>query len=219
MNQIVIDKMQREIMVVRNSYLFANCERKNKFYSNDEVNFDTIINQNYEFMIREIAEKNREYKQPIWYAIILDQENNIFIYERWWKWSNAWESRLHSKISFWVGGHIEREDENAENILRDSMVREVEEELHLRDSDIELISPIWYINDDSESVWEVHIWACYVVKVTNTNFELLDWELKSAEFIKINELEARICSWMYDLESWSQILFEPLKKYLSNKSW
>lgn len=215
MNQIVKDKMKREVMVVSNKALFANCTRENKFYSNDEVDFDKIVSVNYEFMVRGIAEDNREYKQPIWYAVIIDRDDNIFVYERGWKWSNAWDARLHSKISFWVWWHIEKEDENSKNVLKDSMAREVEEELNLKASDIESISPIWYINDDSNDVWEVHIWAWYVVRVNNTQFELLDWELAGAEFISLDTLQSMVDSHKYDLETWSEILFEPLKKYLN----
>jgi predicted NUDIX family phosphoesterase len=65
MNQVVKDKMAREIMVVANKYLFDNVARESRFYSQDEVDFETKILKNYEYMVRKEAEVNFDYKQPI----------------------------------------------------------------------------------------------------------------------------------------------------------
>jgi predicted NUDIX family phosphoesterase len=102
MNQVVADKMKREVMVVKNDVLFANINREDRFYSNEEVNFDSIVNDNYEFMVRGEAEENTNYKQPIGYAAVVDMEGKVFVYKRGGKDSKAGESRLHSKISFGV---------------------------------------------------------------------------------------------------------------------
>lgn len=214
MNQVVKDKMAREIMVVSCDKLFAGVTRETKFYNNDEANIEKNILDNYEYMIRWKAEENRDFKQPITYAIIADDQNRIFVYKRWWSSSTAWESRLHSKISFGIWWHLEREDEEMENPIRDSLVREIEEEINLKDEDIASIKPIWYINDDSNDVWKVHIGISYLVKVHNSNVALLDWELDNGEFVSIEDLDNMIASWDYDVESWSNILYEPLKKLL-----
>jgi predicted NUDIX family phosphoesterase len=65
MNQIVKDKMKREIMVVANKFLFDDVKRESRFYSNKEVNFEDKILKNYEYMVRGEAEVNFDYKQPI----------------------------------------------------------------------------------------------------------------------------------------------------------
>lgn len=215
MNQIVKDKMQREIMVIKNEILFGEHPRETKFYWNNDHNFEKIIVQNYEYMVRWVAEQNYEYKQPIPYGAVVDDEWKIFIYKRGGSSSNAWESRLHEKISFWIGWHIEREDEASENILVDSLIREVEEEVNIKSDDIKSVEAIWYINDEESDVSKVHFWVCYVVNVHNSNFELLDWELDNWEFLSIETIEEMIQSGNYDLENWAQIFFEPLKKYLS----
>jgi len=130
MNQVVIDKMQREILVVSCENLFKNIDRETKVYDTLS-DFESIICDHYEYMIRGEAEVNFDYKQPIPYAIVLNERNEIFVYKRGGAGSNAGESRLHEKIAIGVGGHIEREDENSENILKDSLIREVEEELNV----------------------------------------------------------------------------------------
>jgi predicted NUDIX family phosphoesterase len=58
--------------------------KETKFYLNSEVNFEKNILENYEYMIRWEAEVNFDYKQPIWYWIVLNDENEIFVYKRWW---------------------------------------------------------------------------------------------------------------------------------------
>ena len=215
MNQIIKDKMNREIMVIANKKLFENVPRESRFYSQDEVDFEDIILKNYEYMIRKEAEVNFDYKQPIGYGVVINENNEIFVYKRWWANSNAWEKRLHNKIAFWVWGHIEKEDENLENPLRDSMIREIEEELNIKKENIESLKAIWYINNEEDEVSKVHIWIAYLVRIKNSNFELLDWELENWEFVNLEKLEEMIKDPSYDTEAWSMILFEPIKKILS----
>ena len=215
MNQIVKDKMQRKIMVVANKSIFWKKEKESRFYSNNEVDFEKNILKHYEYMVRKEAEVNFDYKQPIWYGIVLNEDNKIFVYKRWWADSNAWDQRLHSKIAIWVWGHIEKEDEDLENPISDWLIREIEEELNIKPENIINSEAIWYINNEEDEVSKVHIWIAYIVKVSNSNFELLDWELDNWEFVTFSTLEWMFNSGNYDVEAWSKIVFEPLKEYLN----
>lgn len=214
MNQIVKDKMQREIMVVKNKFIFWESEKESKFYDSLSFDFEKHILENYEYMIRWLAEVNFEYKQPIWYWIVINDIDEVFVYKRWWAWSNAWESRLHNKIAIWVWWHIEKEDKDLTNPISDSLVREIEEELNIKPEDVKSVEAIWYINNETDEVSKVHIWIAYIVRVHNSNIELLDWELDNWEFVSIHELESMIASWEYDVEAWSKIVFDAVKKYL-----
>jgi len=213
MNQIVQDKMQREILVVANTALFQNIKRETKIYSGED-DFESIILEHSEFMVRAEAEINFDYKQPIPYAIVLNENNQIFVYKRGWAGSNAWESRLHTKISIWVGGHIEREDEDAENILRDSLVREIEEELNISPENILESFPIGYINSEEDEVSKVHLWIAYIAKVKNSQFELLDGELDNGEFVHYEKLMEMCESWNYNVEAWTKLIAPEVKKYI-----
>ena len=215
MNQFLKDKMQKEIMVVKNSQLFKNTQRRNGFYKNEEFNFEKVVLCNYEYMVRHIAEENFDYKQPISYGIIVNEQDNIFVYKRWWKGSSVWESRLHSKISFWIWWHLERDDELWNNPIKKGLIREVKEELNISKQDIKSLEAIWYINEDDWAVSEVHFWMAYFIRVHNSNFELLDWELENWEFVSLKGLENILNSVDYDVENWSRIFFEPLKDYLN----
>ncbi len=215
MNQLVKDKMKQEVMVVDNKLLFSEIKRETKFYYNDEYNFEENILKNYTYMVREKAETDYNYKQPVPYWIVINEKNEIFVYKRWWAWSNSAENRLHSKISIWVGWHIEREDENTDNPLRDTLVREIEEELGFNQKDIKSVEPIGYLNYDADEVSKFHIWTCYIVKVDNPDIKLLDWELEKWDFMNILEIEKLLKSWQSNLEWWSKTLFEPIKKLIS----
>lgn len=214
MNQIRQDKMLKEIMVVKNSMLFANTSRESKVYTSSGADFESQILKNYEFMVRWEAEENRDYKQPIPYAIVMNEKNEIFVYIRWWADSAAWDSRLHAKLSIWVGWHLEREEEGLENPLKDGLSRELDEEINLKPENITEIFPIGYINDDRNSVGEVHIGVSYVVKTQNFNPVMEDGELASGGFVSYEKLMEMTASWNYDVETWTELLAPEIKKYI-----
>ena len=216
MNQIVKDKMQRQIMVIKNDILFKDIERKNWFYENTiDTNFEDIIKNNFEFMKRAEAEENFDYKQPIPYAVVVDENNYIFVYKRWGAGSNAWEKRLHNKISIWVWGHIELEEKDSKSPIYDTLLREVEEELNIKKDNIKDILTIGYINDDTNPVGKVHFWIAYLIKIDNSNIDLLDWEIENGEFYSPDKVEEMINSGEYEVEEWSKIIFPQVKKMLA----
>lgn len=204
-------------MVVKNNFLFENYERKTGFYSWVEYDFEKIILNNLEYMVRWEAEVDFDYKQPITYAVVINKDDKIFVYKRWWKNSNNWDARVFGKISIWVWWHLDKEDHFFENALKDWLLREVEEELWLIQKDIDSVDSIWFINNEEDDVNKVHIWAAYIIKINNDKVELLDWELEKWEFISVEKYEEMISSWNYDVENWSKILLEPLKEYLNKQ--
>lgn len=207
-----MNKMLKQILVIKNNILFNNAERFNGF--SNTTSYEGVILKNYEFMVRGDAEINFSYKQPIPYAVIVEEwTNKVFVYKRWWSTSTVWETRLHDKISFGIGWHIEPCDENcSDNILTYSLKREIEEELNLVESDIVSTKLVGFINDDSNEVWKVHFGVFYKVYVRNSIVSLNDWELANWEFLEVNEIEKMVNSWDYDVETWSQIIFDEIKK-------
>lgn len=215
MNQIVKDKMQRQIMVIKNEILFCKNSRREWLLPSDE-NFEELILENFEYMVRWEAEVNFEYKQPIPYGVLVSNDKKVFVYKRWWSTSNAWDSRLHSKISLWVWGHIEVEDKVWENLLKETLIREVEEEVGIKDEDIKDLKVLGYINYDSDEVSKVHFWVCYAILTNKSETALTDGELESWEFLNIEEIWNMIESGEYDVEAWSKIIFEDIKKFVES---
>ena len=214
MNQVVQDKMQREIMVVKNTALFCDISRESKVYTTSESDFESKILANYEYMIRGEAEVNFDYKQPITYAIVMNEQNDIFVYIRGDKNSNAWESRLHSNLAIGVWGHLEKEDEESKNPLRDCLERELEEEIGLKKTSIVESFPIGYINDERYEVGKVHIWVAYLVRVKDFEVKMEDGELASGGFQTYAKLKEMIASRNYDVEGWTDLLAPEIEKYI-----
>ena len=214
MNQVVQDKMQREIMVVKNTALFWDISRESKVYTTSESDFESKILANYEYMVRGEAEVNFDYKQPITYAIVMNEQNDIFVYTRGDKNSNAWESRLHNKLAIGVWGHLEKDSEDSINPLRDCLERELEEEIALKKSSIVESFPIGYINDERYEVGKVHIWVAYLVRVKDFEAKMEDGELASGSFQTYAKLKEMIASWEYDVEGWTDLLAPEIEKYL-----
>lgn len=204
----------KEVMVVQNDLLFINTPRESKVYSSDEADFEVQILKNYEFMVRWEAEENRSYKQPIPYSIVLNENNEIFVYIRGGADSAAGDKRLHEKLSIWVWWHLEREEEGLSNPLKDGLVRELEEEINLKEENITDIFPVWYINDDRNDVGEVHIWVSYLVKTQNFMPVMTDGELAQGEFMSYDTLVELSKSGKYNVESWTELLIPLLKDYL-----
>ena len=203
-------------MVIKNDILFKDIERKNWFYENTiNTNFEDIIKNNFEFMKRAEAEENFNYKQPIPYAVVVGENNYIFVYKRGWANSNAGEQRLHNKISIWVWGHIELEEKDSKNPIYDTLLREIEEELNIKKENIKDILTIGYINDDTNPVGKVHFGIAYLIKIDNSNIDLLDWEIENGEFYSPDKVEEMINSWEYEVEEWSKIIFPQVKKMLA----
>ena len=214
MNQIIQDKMKIEVMVIKNTTLFANTQRESKVYTSDEADFEKQILENYEFMVRGEAEENRDYKQPIPYSIVLNEKGEIFVYIRGGDNSAAGDKRLHDKLSIGVGWHLEREEEWLKNPITDWLVRELEEEISLKQENITDIFPIGYINDDRNDVGEVHIWVSYLVKTKKFSPVMEDGELAEGEFMSYDILTGLAKSGKYNVETWTELLLPVLKDYI-----
>ena len=200
-----MDKMEKNIMVVKNNMLFKDYPRQTWFYTK-EFNFEKIILENFEYMKRWLAEENLDYKQPIPYAILRSSDWKIFMYQRWWKTSQVWEKRLYDKVSFWIGWHVEEDVKNLQNPLIETLFREIEEEVWVSKNQILSTQVVGYINDDTNDVWKVHFGIVYIINLKDTNLALNKWELADWKFITINEAKQLLDNPNVDIENWSKIV-------------
>ncbi len=197
-----------KIMVVRRDALFGN-DYFEGFRHRDEADYEKRIIENFQYMEREEAEKNEEYKQPIAYAVIIDPvSKKIFAYQR--SSEHYDEKRLHGKWSCGVGGHIEKIDIKNGNPIIESMIRELKEEIEIRGN----IKPqlLGYINDESSNVNKVHFGLLFVIE-TAENIKPKSPEIKTGGFITLDELE-KLCSYN-DVEQWSRISLNPIRNYIA----
>ncbi|RKJ71809.1 hypothetical protein D7X33_22015 [Butyricicoccus sp. 1XD8-22] len=200
---------------------------RNILFNNEELAFqgteqrkevvDTIINNlsnNYMSIRRggtddttpkeNNAEINTDFKQPIPYVLI-KRGNEIYTYERL---SGGGESRLHSKLSLGVGGHMNPEQGTFNEVLMINLNRELEEELNIQSSTRNL-QFIGLINDDLNEVGKVHLGILAILELSDdAEVSVREVEQLKGYWLSIDELKQEDA--YSRLESWSQIAVDIL---------
>ncbi len=187
------------ILVVKRSELFKKIPAWSGLKA---VNFDeylTIINTKKEFLPRSVMEQDPIYKQIIPY-LVFTHDNQYFLMQRTTK---ATEQRLQNKYSMGIGGHIRQEDMNS-NSLFDWAHREFHEEVDYK-GNFE-IKPLGVLNDDSNSVGQVHIGFVFLLQGDSNQIKVKS-ELKSGTLLSLTECQTHFSN----METWTQLVFEFLK--------
>ena len=205
--------MPREILVVKRDVLFSDGEFQG-FLKAEERDFISLILNNFEFREREDVEQDPKWQQPIPYVWILNLlTKKIFAYQRASN-SKYKEKRLGGKWSCGIGGHIDKDvDEIGENPLEKAMIRELKEEVSMKNYPLPKI--VGYINDDSNSVGSVHFGVVALAE-TVEKIKKGDGEMVRCGFYSISELEELFSNPENEIETWTQISWPFVKNYLKN---
>jgi len=164
--------------------------------------------KNNNFMAREQAETNPDFKQIIPYVLITDGKN-VLHYVRGKK---AGEQRLVAKGSVGIGGHINDEDHTlfafGLQAFQEAVKREICEELAIQgEFDAH---PVGLINDDSTEVGRVHFGIVHVLICTPERVKKNEQVITQVEFIPIKELKAK----REQMETWSQLCLDNIDAFL-----
>lgn len=191
------DKMLEQILVIPKKaikHLLPN----QGIRQTDTSSLKKLIEANAIFMSRGKAETDPIFKQIIPYLVFV-YEKQLFLMQR----SNkASESRLASKLSLGIGGHLQEKDMQETNLF-DWAEREFMEEVEFTGN----IEPqfIGIINDESNAVGQVHAGLFWLVKASSPNIKVKE-ELKSGKLVSLE-----YCKEQYKhLESWSQMIIDHL---------
>jgi len=104
----------RLILCIKRDSISSLFNQKISLIKKEKIDFNSnFMNAKYFFLPREEVENKPEYKQLIPYIIIIDNNDNVLLYERSGK-----EKRLHGLYSCGIGGHIDIEDTNEINELK-----------------------------------------------------------------------------------------------------
>ncbi|MBM3230473.1 hypothetical protein FJZ22_02345 [Candidatus Pacearchaeota archaeon] len=120
--------MGREIVVVKRNILFKE-KTFTGFLPLVEYDFLSVILQHLEYRERTDAlEHDNTWQQPIPYVwLIKPSTRQVFLYKRA---ITGDEERLHNRYSGGIGGHIDKDTEEASvNPIQDAMLRELREEV------------------------------------------------------------------------------------------
>jgi predicted NUDIX family phosphoesterase len=165
--------------------------------------------KNVQFRPRSEVEKDPDFKQLIPYMIFChtgsDEIIRLFQYVRG---KGMGESRLHSKRSVGVGGHLSLDDRNESvgnhDIYREGMLRELREEVVLDSEFTEQC--VGLINDDGSEVGRVHLGIVHRFDLVKPNVTSNEPDLIESGFVPVNEI---LCD-LSGFESWSSICIEAL---------
>lgn len=197
----IVKKQDELILVVKRSDLFS---KQATWSGIKEVNFEeylAIIQEKKEFLPRSVMETDPTYKQIIPY-LIFTHANKYFLMQRQ---DNATENRLQNKYSLGIGGHIRQEDLTSDSLF-DWAHREFNEEVNYNDPFT--IKPLGILNDDSNSVGQVHVGFVFLIEGSTPQISVKS-ELKNGTLVTLAECK----NYFNKMESWSQFVFEFLCKY------
>lgn len=192
--------MSEQILVVKRVCL-SDYLRTNGLITTNCDEIISIIKNNFEFIDREDAENDPNYKQIIPYVALVCGDK-VFTTQRL---NKGTEERLHGLLSIGIGGHINKGDlETAADPLAEGMLRELGEEVYIKEPG-EMI-PIGLINDDSNEVGSVHLGLFYKMKV-GKDVEVIEKEKLLGKWFSISELKK---SEEGRMETWAEIGIQAL---------
>lgn len=207
------NKNDEIILVAPTKELFKGTERFEGSLGTDSDTTKTVLSNladNYTTMRRGDAEEDKDFKQPIPYALITVGDK-VF---RTIRLPKAGEAKLHGKGSIGLGGHMNTVEgaKDFNEVLYANLIRELEEEIQVKDHNGEVITdlqehlnikPLGLINNEDE-VGQYHICVLYRIELPS-NFDVSvnpnEVDQLKGDMLSVDELKAE-----YDnLEAWSQI--------------
>ena len=192
------DKWNERILVIKREHFFPN----GPWSGLKAVDFDyylQLIQNKKEFVARGPVETDHSYKQIIPY-LVLEHEGSYFLMQRK---ATSSESRLASKYSLGIGGHLREEDIQGKDLFEWAR-REFDEEINYS-GDLE-IEPLGILNDDSNDVGKVHIGFVFLLKGNSADISVRS-ELAHGELLSLDDCKARYAA----METWSQLVFDFLQ--------
>jgi predicted NUDIX family phosphoesterase len=192
------------ILVVKRDYLFPH-ESWEGLRTDKLTHCLEAIASHSEFHPRARMEEDPTYKQIIPY-LIFQHKDTFFLMQRR---ENASESRLQNKYSLGIGGHMRLEDLQQGPDLFAWAKREFQEEVSY-DGNLEIV-PVGVLNDDSNSVGQVHLGLVLMLCGDSANIRVKS-ELKNGQLLSLIDC----FDYVHKMETWSQIAFmEILKRGIS----
>ena len=197
--QVFCKITDEKILVVKKNILFAY-QVINGLKPINFSQYQKLIQKHKKFLWRSKVEDDPNYKQIIPY-LVFTHDDKFFVMRRK---SNASEARLQNKYSLGIGGHVRKEDIKRANIISWAE-REFKEEVKYNGNYD--ITPLGILNDESDSVGQVHTGFVFLLQATSGNIQIRD-EHKEGMLVTLDE-----CMTLYNqMENWSKIVLKYLKE-------
>lgn len=168
------------------------------------VSSDELNELPYDYVERNLAEKDFSRKQLIPYVLLFNESDMVLCYQR-----QGAEKRLADKRSVGIGGHVNPSD--ADETLYDTLVRglrrEIQEEVGIGIASSDLIL-IGMINEDETEVGWCHLGVVFVARVKMLEVSFSD-EIGSPMWLHPYKME------LSHFELWSELALKLIKKQKS----
>lgn len=205
--EVVISK----ILALKYSALFSLIPYFQGFTTLKGLSLETL--EKYSLWVeKENAEKNPRFKQLIGYSAVITPEKKVFTYRRSKQDKEYPEKRLQGKWSIGIGGHIEESVDRGKLIIY-SIYREISEEIE-NHGEILNVQLLGGINDDSNSVGQVHFGLLMIVQVSSNNVKPKHKEVEIGEPKSLEELRSIFSSEAENVENWSLICLPQISTFL-----
>lgn len=200
-NKVQNLKKDENILVIKISKFKNELRIKNLWQGIKRDDLDRVlevIKKEQELNLRSLMELDYNYKQIIPY-VVFKFNDSYFVMQRK---ETASETRLQSKLTLGIGGHINESDIAGQNI-ENWAVREFHEEINYTGKlDMKLYG---IINDDSNDVGKVHMGLVFFLEGESDKITIKS-ELKSGQLVKKEDLLG-ILDYM---ESWSKTIIQDI---------
>ena len=194
-----------QVMVVKTE-LFHSCGYFQGFCDDTTKYLETLLDQaNTQYLPRDEMEQDPSFKQLIPYCIFqhVDGDGNVSVFQ-YTRGKGAGESRLHSKKSVGIGGHISTLDANDHSPYDEGMRRELEEEIEIGSEYSQKL--VGLINDDENEVGKVHLGIVHLFTVSQPEVSSRETEIADAGFLPLTEIMNELDRY----ETWSNICLTSL---------
>lgn len=191
-----------KVMAVRSEDIFRNGEWDG-LNDKDFMNLSDIVRQKHVFLPRWDIEENPEWQQIIPFGVFVATKH-IFSYV---KSDESPEKRLVGERLLGIGGHLRQSDIVDYGSLLQWFEREWNEEIRYEGSPF--VWPVGVIHDKSRPVSACHLGFVFLIYGSKMNLQIRAFEeITEAKFLTLDELDTR-----GDLDNWSRLVIDHLKKY------
>ena len=193
-------KIETEHVMVIPTEVFRECGYFQGFNSEADKFLPSLLDPtNTQYLPRDEMETDPQYKQLIPYCVFRYKSDDDVLLFNYVRGKKQGESRLHSKRSIGIGGHISTLDLGEESAYEVGMKRELDEEVIINTKYEQKC--VGLINDDENEVGKVHLGIVHIFDVEAPQVEANESEIVDCQFTPVSQLIEEIG----DFESWSQI--------------
>ena len=183
---------------------FRDCGYFQGFTADVDAYLSELLDPSHtQYLPRGEMETNPEFKQLIPYCIFRwrDDAGDVHVFQ-YTRGKGMGESRLHSKRSIGIGGHISTLDSAEQSPYESGMQRELDEEVKI---DCKFSQTcVGLINDDHSEVGKVHLGVVHVFDVVSPDVVALETDICDSGFVPL----ATIMNETEQFEAWSQICLD-----------